>query len=107
MFGLGAGSALACLLILLPRAIEGDDYEVTDPLVFMGVPLVVIGASIGALIGTPGAAERLAGQSERVHRPLGIGRALVPSVAGIAAGLAFWLFLWAIGAVDATPLGLW
>ena len=107
VFGLAAGLALVFLMILLPRAIEGDYYEVTDPLVFMGVPLVVIGASIGALIGAPGPAERIVGQTGRVQRPWGVGRVMVPLVAGIAAALALWLFLWAIGAVNATPLGLW
>ncbi len=107
MFGLAAGLALVFLMILLPRAIQGDYYEVTDPLVFMGVPLVVIGASIGALIGALGPAERMVGHTGRVQRPRGLSRAMVPLVAGIAAGLALWLFLWATGAVDATPLGLW
>lgn len=107
MFGLAAGLALVFLMILLPRAIQGDYYEVTDPLVFMGVPLVVIGASIGALIGAPGPAEPMVGHPGRVQRPRGLSRAMVPLVAGIAAGLALWLFLWATGAVDATPLGLW
>jgi hypothetical protein len=28
-----------------------DDYEIGDPLVFMGVPLLVIATAVGALIG--------------------------------------------------------
>jgi hypothetical protein len=42
------GLALVGLLILLPRALQGSFYEVTDPLVIMGGPLLVIGAAVGA-----------------------------------------------------------
>jgi drug/metabolite transporter (DMT)-like permease len=104
VFGGAAGCALGILLILLPRAMEGDYYEVTDPLVFMGIPLVVIGAAIGALVG---ASPHVVTDGPTETRPSTHGRVMVAIVAVGAAVLAGWLLLWAIGAVDPSPLGIW
>jgi hypothetical protein len=49
--GLAAGAVLVGLLVLLPAALQGDFYEITDPLVVMGVPLLVLGAVVGAVVG--------------------------------------------------------
>jgi hypothetical protein len=101
------GLGVAILLILLPRAIEGDYYEVIDPLVFMGVPLVVIGAAIGALIGAPGPRAVTGDLTTPSPRPSTSGRLIVGVVSIGSGALAIWLLLWAIGAVGPAPLGLW
>ncbi|NNM46097.1 hypothetical protein [Knoellia koreensis] len=51
LIGLAVGAVLVVLLILLPAALQGDFYEITDPLVVMGIPLLVLGAAVGALVG--------------------------------------------------------
>ena len=60
LVGLCFGVAAVALLILLPSAIAGDWYEITDPLVVMGLPMVAVGTGLGALVGVRG---RPAGKS--------------------------------------------
>lgn len=47
--GLAVGIALVALVIWLPAAMWGDFYEITDPLVFMGLPMMIVGTAVGAL----------------------------------------------------------
>ena len=56
--GLCFGVAAAVLVILLPAAIQNDWYEITDPLVVMGIPMVVVGTALGALIGIRGRTDQ-------------------------------------------------
>lgn len=42
------------LVILLPSAIQSDWYEISDSLVVMGIPMVVLGTVMGALVGVRG-----------------------------------------------------
>ena len=58
MAGLCFGVAAAALVILLPSAIQNDWYEIIDPLVVMGIPLVIVGTALGALIGIRGRTDR-------------------------------------------------
>ena len=89
--GLWVGLALIGLLILLPRAREGSFYEVGDPLIVMGVPLLVIGTAVGAMLGLAldrrRGADVLAHQATRVFVILGLS----------ACALAVCLFLWGTG----------
>ncbi|SHN75650.1 hypothetical protein SAMN05443668_107348 [Cryptosporangium aurantiacum] len=72
--GLAVGAALVSLLILLPSALQGSFYEIADPLVYMGIPLLVMGAAIGAAVGA--SAPRARGA--RVRRERRPGRAGQP-----------------------------
>ena len=58
LIGLCFSVAAVALVILLPSAVQSDWYEITDPLVVMGIPMVVVGTALGALIGTRGGADR-------------------------------------------------
>ncbi len=103
---MGAGAALVVLLIVLPAAVRDDFYEITDPLVYLGAPIVVVSAAIGALVGAPGsrgADENAAGKAQPSSLTA---RAALATVTVAAMVLAVWFFLSAIGAVDAGPLGL-
>jgi hypothetical protein len=89
--GLWLGLALIGLLILLPRARQGSFYEIGDPLIVMGVPLLVLGTAIGAVLGLALGRRRgtdvLTHQATRGFVILGLG----------AVALAVWLFLWGTG----------
>jgi hypothetical protein len=100
------GLALVCVLIVLPRLVEDDYYEVIDPLVFMGVPLVVVSVAIGALVGTSESLAAPGSEVQGAQRPSVLRKAVVSTAAVTAAVAATWLFLWAVGAVDAAPLGI-
>jgi hypothetical protein len=94
------------LLILLPRALQGSFYEVTDPLVIMGVPLLVIGAAVGAMVGAPGRRAMTAVQRSPTPRPSARAVVVGGTVPAAACLLAVWLFLWGVGALDTPPLGI-
>jgi len=85
------GLALIGLLILLPRARQGSFYEVGDPLIVMGVLLLVMGTAVGAMLGL--ALDRRRGADVLTHQTtrgfviLGLG----------ACALAVCLFLWGTG----------
>jgi hypothetical protein len=51
LIGLAVGALLVVLIVVLPAALQGDFYEITDPLVVMGIPLLVLGAAVGAVVG--------------------------------------------------------
>jgi peptidoglycan/LPS O-acetylase OafA/YrhL len=90
--GLWIGLALIGLLILLPRARQGSFYEGGDPLIVMGVPLLVMGTAIGAMLGLAldrrrGADDVMTQQATRGFVILGLG----------ACALAVCLFLWGTG----------
>lgn len=51
LVGFVVGAALVVLSILLPAVIRDDYYEIGDPLLFMGVPLVVMAVAAGTLVG--------------------------------------------------------
>lgn len=96
---MGVGAALVVLLIALPAAISGDYYEITDPLVYMGMPILVVSSAVGALIGAampPAHRESTNGSGRQSSRT---SRTVVGLVAVTTAALAVWFFLSAIAAV--------
>ena len=54
LVGLCFGVAAVALVILLPPAIQNDWYQINDPLVYMGLPMVLIATCLGALVGVRG-----------------------------------------------------
>lgn len=51
LIGLAAGAVLVGLLVLLPAVLQGDFYEITDPLVVMGLPILLVATAVGAVVG--------------------------------------------------------
>jgi len=56
--GRGGMIGLASALILvgaamLPGVLVAGSIDVTDPLLFVGLPLLLLGAALGALVGQP------------------------------------------------------
>ena len=95
MIGLVIGAALVALLIWLPAALSGDYYEIGDPLVVMGIPIVVVSVAIGALIGVPSSHAAGRGLTTGERRS----KAIVVFGAVTAAALAIMFFLVGVGAV--------
>jgi hypothetical protein len=104
--GLAVGVALVGLLILLPGALQGSFYEIADPLAIMGVPLLVVGAAVGALVGAPGRGAVTEVQAPPAPRPSALAVVVGGTVALLACLLAVWLFLWGVGVLDTPPLGI-
>lgn len=104
--GLSVGLAMVGLLILLPMALQGSFYEVSDPLVIMGVPLVVISAAVGSIVAGPGRRGMADVQGGSTARPRTRAVVVGRMVALVACLLALWLFLWGVGALDTPPLGI-
>ena len=93
LIGLDVGAALAWWLILLPRLRDGDFYEITDPLIVMGLPLLIVGTGIGTIVGS------LIGRGSTDSDPRRSGRAVAVVVASVVACLlATWFWLWGTGA---------
>ena len=99
MIGLAIGAALVALLIWLPRALSGDYYEIGDPLVVMGIPIIVVSVAIGALIGVPPSHPAGGGSTTAAQRSSRTSRTIVAFGALTAGALAILFFLWGIGAV--------
>jgi hypothetical protein len=96
VIGLWVGLALIGLLILLPRVRAGSYYEVGDPLIVMGVPFLVLGTGVGAVVGV--AVDRHRGDGVLAHQRT---RGIV-FLGLVACVLAVWLLLWGTGLVG-TP----
>jgi hypothetical protein len=88
VIGLAVGAALVVVLIWLPAAISGDYYEITDPLVFMGMPIVVVSGAIGALIAVPASRVPADDPAQQARPPSRTSRAFVAIVAATGAVLA-------------------
>lgn len=99
MIGLVIGAALVALLIWLPAALSGDYYEIGDPLVVMGIPIVVVSVAIGALIGVPSSHAAGRGLTTGEQQSSRRSKAIVVFWAVTAAALAIMFFLVGIGAV--------
>ncbi len=93
------GLGLIGLLILLPSARRDSFYEVSDALLVMGVPLLVIGTAIGAMAGG------LMGRSHGDFASPPTRRSTVTLVGVTLVGcvLALWLFLRASGLLNVLP----
>lgn len=96
--GLWVGLALIGLLILLPRAREGSFYEVGDPLIVMGVPLLVMGTAVGAMVGVALARSPRQSSSQPTQRST----ATLFTVVIFGCLVAVWVILWGTGLLN-TP----
>lgn len=99
LIGLTVGVALVAMVLWLPRALDGDFYEFSDPLIFMGLPMIIISTAVGALIGVPVNAPPGDGPPGQVRRASGASRAVVGAVAVTAILVALWFFLTATGSI--------
>ncbi len=98
LIGLVIGVVLVGVVLWLPAALAGDFYEFSDPLIFMGLPMITISAAVGALIGVPVepvSGDGPAGQARRARAH----RAVVAVVAVAAVLVALWFFLTATGSI--------
>jgi hypothetical protein len=73
IIGLDVGAVLAWWSIILPDLrSDSDFYEILTPLIFMGIPLLILGSALGAIVGTfirtgaKDSAEQQPGQAQRV-----------------------------------------
>lgn len=98
LIGLLVGVVVVAVVLWLPRALAGDFYEFSDPLIYMGLPMIVISASVGALVGVP---APVSGEkpSDHARRPSGASRAAVAFVSVAALLVALWFFLTATGSI--------
>jgi hypothetical protein len=97
--GLVVGIALAALLIGLPSVLSGDNYETVDSLVSMGLPIVVVGIALGALIGAPSVRAPGGGSADGTYQPARRGRVPLAIAASAAVLLMIAFFLTATGVV--------
>lgn len=81
--GLVVGLVLVALLVYVPRARSGGGYyQSTDALIVMGVPLLVVGAVVGFVTGSPSRRGTMV-------------------VAVVACSVAIGFFLWGTGKLGA------
>ena len=82
------GAVAISALILGPATVRLDAYEISDPLVYMGLPLLAVataaGVFVGALLGAPRRRPSAAGAS--TVKPLVPRRVLLGAVAAVIVG---------------------
>jgi len=101
------GAVLAALLILLPAAMRGLTYrDVTDPLLYMGVPIIVLAMCVGATVGAPAPRPQAEVWHAPVQRPSGAAMAAGGIVLLAVCALAAWVLLWGVGYLAEPPPGL-
>ncbi len=88
------------LVVFSPRLLAGDTDEISTPVVFFAVPLVVAGTGLGALLGLLAPAPAGRTRTTTATAPV------VVLVAGGAVVLGLWTVLWATGATEVPPLGI-
>ena len=98
LIGLVVGVVLVAVVLWLPRAFAGDFYEFSDPLIFMGLPMIVISAAVGAIVGVP-APLPSKGPTGQPGRSSLASRAAVAVVSVAAVLVALWFFLMATGSI--------
>lgn len=100
--GLGAvigscvGLALIALLILLPRTRQDSFYEVGDALLVMGVPLLLLGTAVGAMVGMALGRSHRGSQSQ----PTRLSTVTLVVMCLLGCVLAMWLFLSGTGLLN-------
>ena len=99
LIGLVVGVVLVGVVLWLPAALAGDFYEFSDPLIFMGLPMITISAAVGALIGVPVEPVAGDGPAGQARRASWANRAVVAVVAVAAVLVALWFFLTATGSI--------
>jgi hypothetical protein len=99
LIGLVVGVVLVGVVLWLPAALAGDFYGFSDPLIFMGLPMITISVAVGALIGVP--VEPVSGDGPAGRaRPASWAERVVVAVVAVAAVLvALWFFLTATGSI--------
>ncbi|GAA4715318.1 hypothetical protein GCM10025782_09880 [Pedococcus ginsenosidimutans] len=101
------GAVLAALLILLPAAMRGLTYrDVTDPLLYMGLPIIVLAMCVGAIVGAPAPRPQAEVWHAPVQRPSGAAMAAGGIVLLAVCALAAWVLLWGVGYLAEPPPGL-
>lgn len=101
------GAVLAALLILLPAAMRGLTYrDVTDPLLYMGLPIIVLAMCVGAIVGAPAPRPQAEVWHAPVQRPSGAAMAAGGIVLLAVCALAAWVLLWGVGYLAGPPPGL-
>jgi hypothetical protein len=93
------GVVLVAVVLWLPAVLAGDFYEFSDPLIFMGLPMITISAAVGALIGVPVAPVSGDAPTGVARRSSWTSRAVVAVVSVAAVLVALWFFLTATGSV--------
>ena len=99
LIGLVVGVVLVGVVLWLPAALAGDFYEFSDPLIFMGLPMITISAAVGALIGVPVIPVSGVGPAGQARRASWANGAVVAVVAVAAVLVALWFFLTATGSI--------
>jgi hypothetical protein len=99
LIGLVVGVVLVGVVLWLPAALAGDFYEFSDPLIYMGLPMITISAAVGALIGVPVEPVSGDGPAGQARRASWANRAVVAVVAVAAVLVALWFFLTATGSI--------
>jgi hypothetical protein len=101
------GAVLAALLILLPAAMRGLTYrDVTDPLLYMGLPIIVLAMCVGAIVGAPAPRPQAEVWHAPIQRPSGAAMAAGGIVLLAVCALAAWELLWGVGYLAEPPPGL-
>ena len=98
LIGVVVGVVLVAVVLWLPRALAGDFYEFSDPLIYMGLPMIVISTSVGALVGVPAPVSG-EGPSDQARSSSWPSRAAVAVVSVAALLVALWFFLTATGSI--------
>ena len=89
--GLWMALATIFVLILWPRLDDGDFYEVGDPLVYLGLPVLLVLLIAGALVGlASGISVRCRGVSARTQT-------LVMATGLVGIALLVGLYAWGVG----------
>jgi hypothetical protein len=92
IIGLDVGAALTWWEVLLPELLrDGEFYEIEDPLLALGFPLLVVGTAVGAIVGAllPRSAPGRSGRTVAV---------VLTSVVGCL--IAAWVYAWFTGIVN-------
>ena len=99
LIGLVVGVVLVAVVLWLPAALAGDFYEFSDPLIYMGLPMITISTAVGALVGVPVAPVSGDGPTSVARHSSLAGRAVVAVVAVAAVLASLWFFLTATGSI--------
>ena len=99
LIGLVVGVVLVAVVLWLPAALAGDFYEFSDPLIYMGLPMITISTAVGALVGVPVAPVSGVGTTGVERRSSWAGGAVVAVVSVAAVLASLWFFLTATGSI--------
>ena len=105
MVGVGA-SAVFLMVLLVPAVIVGGHFhDIFGPLLAIGVPVVVISAATGALVGASPSGKAAVDGTEQTEELSATVRVLLATVIISMAIILVWSLLPAAGVVNGVPLG--